>query len=85
MFIYAYYVSSLYSSDKINSKFVSMCMAGCIRAVGYSVVISTSPMYECLFPILYSTPVGSFHICDITKSTRNDASEKLLLSYRLTM
>ena len=56
-----------------------------IRAVGYSVGISTSPMYECLFPILYSTPVGSFYICDITKSTRNDASEKLLLSYRLTM
>ena len=85
MFIYTYYVSCLYSSDKINSKFFAMYMAGCIRAVGYSVGISTSPMYECLFPILNSTFVGSFYICDITKSTRNHASEKLLLSYRLTM
>ena len=85
MFIYAYYVSSLYSSVKINSKFFAIYMAGRIRAVGYSVEISTSLMYECLFPILYNTFVGSFYICDITKSTRNHASEKLLLSYRLTM
>ena len=85
MFIYAYYVSCLYSSDKTNSNFFAIYMAGRIRAVGFSVGISTSLMYECLFPILYSTHVGSFHICDITKSTRKDASEKLLLSYRLTM
>ena len=85
MYIYAYYVSCLYSSDKVNSNFFAMYMAGCILAAGYSVGISTSPMYECLFPILYSTLVGSLYICDITKSTRNHASEKLLLSYRLTM
>ena len=85
MFIYTYYVSCLYSTDKKNSKFFAMYMAGCIRAVGYSVGISTSPMYECLFPILYSTPVGSFYIYDSTKSTRNDASKKLLLSYSLQM
>ena len=79
MFIYAYYVSCLYSSDKINSNFFAIC------AIGYSVGISTSLMYECLFPILYSTLVGSLYICDITKSTRNHASETLLLSYRHTM
>ena len=81
MFIYTYYVSCLYSTDK--KKIQIFCDVH--GAVGYSVGISTSPMYECLFPILYSTPVGSFHICGITRSTRNDASEKLLLSYRITV
>ena len=55
------------------SKFFAMYMSGRIRAVCYSVEISTSLMYECLFPILYSTLVGSFYICKLTKSTRNHA------------
>ena len=69
IYTYAYYVSSSYSSDKKNSNVFARYMSGCIRVFGYSVGISTLPMYECLFPILYSKPVGSFYISDKTKST----------------
>ena len=44
-----------------------MYMPRCILAVGYSVGILTSPMYECLLFTAYSTPVGSIYIYDMNK------------------
>ena len=62
-----------------------MYMPRCIHAVGYSVGILTSPMYECLIFTAYSTPVGFLYIYDMTKVPVIMPQKKNLLPYRPTL